>query len=236
MKKLIALFTALLFLNILSAQIRTIANVTFEDASMMAYELDINANSDKVIDLWDQYWDKQHDVDVDREDRNRKRQVYLAKEVEVTAISDKQLDVYSKITTTEENKTTISLGIGFGYDVYASKENYSQEFAAAKTVLEEFEQYFYDNYYAEKLANLRDKLQDAKGEVEDMQDDIDKNQRQIERWTKDIEDTKNSIAKAEEETKETREAIESQKKTVNQLETEMRGIEQMASQWNIENK
>jgi polyhydroxyalkanoate synthesis regulator phasin len=199
---------------------------------MMAHELDVNASPDKVIDLWDQYWDKKHDVDVDREDRNRDREIYLAKNVEVTAISDKQMDVYSKIKTTDDNKTTVVLGIGFGYDVYASNDNYSEAFSAAKRVLEEFEQYFYHKYYTEKLVVLRENLEEAKGEAEDMRDDISKNERRIEGWRKDIEKARSNIADAEEDNEATREEMQTQIKTVSELETTLRHLEQKSSQWN----
>ncbi len=232
MKKiLLSLLNVILFLNFASAQTQMVSKVSFEDTEMAAYQIEINIAPDRVIDLWDEFWDDRYNVDVDREDRNRDREIYLAKEIKVEAISDKPLDVYSMLSTTAKDKTTVTLGFGVGYKVYASKDQFSDTFAAAERILNEFEAYSYQQFYSQRVEEWQKELEDAREEKAEVEEAIAKRESRIAGWQKDIEDLKNDIEKARKENEAAQNTLPEKIENVNKLERELRAAEQILTQW-----
>jgi predicted nucleic acid-binding Zn-ribbon protein len=228
---LLSFFNVFLFLNFASAQSQMIDKVSFEDAEMAAYQIEISIAPDRVIDLWDEFWDDHYNVDVDRDDRSRDREIYLAKEVKVEAISEKQIDVYSRLSTTEKDKTTVSLGFGVGYDVYANKDQFSDIFAAAERILNEFEAYSYRKFYSQRMEEWQKELEEAREEKAEVEEDIAKRESKIASWKKDIEDLESDIAKARKENKAAQNNLPEKIKRVNTLERELRAAEQLLTRW-----
>ena len=230
-KSIILLLNVILFLNFAAAQAQMVSKVSFEDAEMAAYQIEINIAPDQVIDLWDEFWDDRYNVDVDREDRNRDREIYLAKKINVEAISDKPFDVYSMLSTTAEDKSTVSLGLGVGYNVYASKDQFSNTFAAAERILNEFEAYSYQQFYSQRVEEWQKELEDAREEKEEVEEAIAKRESTITDWQKDIEDLENDIEKARKENKAAQNTLIEKAENVNTLERELRAAEQILTQW-----
>ncbi|WP_020539209.1 hypothetical protein [Lewinella cohaerens] len=228
-------FLSLFSMAILSisalAQSQAINKVSFEDVEIAAYQININIAPDRVIDLWDEFWDDRYNVDVDREDRNREREIYLAKKIQVESISSKSLDVYSKLTTTAKDNTTVSLGFGVGYDVYASKDQFSDTFAAAERILNEFETYSYQKFYSQQVEEWQKQLEDAKEEKVEVEEEIAKREDKIEGWQKDIEDLERDIEKARKEMEADRDNLPEKIKRMNALEEKLRTAEQLLTRW-----
>lgn len=232
MRKVILFTLSIIFtLNIVSAQARMVNEASFDKVSMAAYEIQIDVAPDRVIDLWDDFWDDRYKVDVDREDRNRNREIYMAKEVTVESISDKQIDIYSSITTTDEERAKVSLGFGVGYDVYVNQENFGTIFAAAERILNEFEAYSYQTVYSKIVEEREKMLKDAIDEKEDLQDDIKKNESDIESAQKKIADLESEIKKAQQDNEEARKKVVSTAERVSKLEVELRDAKQKLSKW-----
>lgn len=231
MKKIFLFLSATFTLTSAFAQAKAITSTTFDKASLAAHEITIEAPADIVIDLWDDYWDDRYDVDIDREDRNREREVYNAKGVTVEAISEKQVDVYSKVAEIDDNTSKVSLGIGLGYDVYASADNFSSSYNTAGEILSAFEPYFYQKYYGEKLSGLKEQLEDARDEKSDLESDLEKSNRRIERWEEDIVKLREDIEKERKEISEARSSMTEQTTKVQQLESDVREMEQLFSRW-----
>lgn len=230
-KIFLSLLNVVLFLNFASAQAQMVSKVSFEDVEMAAYQIEINIAPDRVINLWDDFWDDRYNVDVDRDDRNRDREIYLAEEVEVEAISDKPLDVYSMLTTTEKDKSTVSLGFGVGYDVFASKDQFGETFAAAERILNEFEAYSYQKFYRQQIEEMQKELEDARDEKVDLEEAIAKRDSKIEDWQRDIEKLENDIEKAREDNKSAQSDLPEKMERVNTLERDLRAAEQMLTRW-----
>jgi len=228
---LLSFLSIFLFLNLASAQAKMVSKVSFEDAEMAAYQIEINIAPDRVIDLWDDFWDDRYGVDVDRDDRNRDREIYLAKEIKVDDISDKPLDVYSMLTTTEKDKSTVSLGFGVGYEVFASKDQFSETFAAAERILNEFEAYSYQKYYHQQVEEWQKKLEDARDEKVEVEEAIAKRESNIEDWRRDIEKLENDIEKARKENISAQNELSEKKESVDSLEKELRAAEQLFTRW-----
>lgn len=232
MRKLFLTFFSIgLFLNFTAAQIQMVSKMSFEDAEMSAYQIDINIAPDQVIDLWDEFWDDHYNIDVDREDRNREREIYLAKEVSAEAISNKPFDIYSLLTTTAEDKTTVSLGFGLGYDIYAGKDQFQEVFQSAERILNEFEAFSYQKFYRQRVADWQKQLEDAREEKADLEEDIAKRESKIEDLVKDINDLRNDLEKARKKNEEARADLPQKTQRVYELERELRAAEQLLTKW-----
>lgn len=216
---------------IIWSQAQRVNSTSFDEANLPAIQLELTAPPEVIIEWWETYWDDRFKVDIDREDRNSDREIYRASAVQVAAISDKQLDIYSKITTTSKKKATVFLGVGFGYDVYAGPDNFSDAYEAAETIMQNFEAYFYQNYYGQKIEALTDELDDARDEKEDLERDIEKSEKQVERWLEKMEKLNKKITENREEKKETREALTEQKAEVDELEQQLMKWKSLLAKW-----
>jgi len=198
-------------------QVSLVSNTQFEETNMTAHRLRLDAGHEVVIEYWKEYWKDQFEVDMDRKDRNRSREIYLAEAVEVPSISNKQVDLYAKITTANPESTEVSLGIGFGYDVFAGPNRFTTEFTAAQNALADFESYFYRSYYGAQLDELRDTLKAAKKDQDKMQRDIEREEKRRQRWREKISDYETKIAESQSEQQELRSALNAQRRAVESL-------------------
>lgn len=231
MKSLLLILSLFVVTTALLAQPRFIEATTFDEATLPAYRLLIKENPEIVIEYWEDYWSDGYDIDLDREDRNRDRVIYTAKEATSIQISDKTFDVYTKITRQNENSAEIYLGLGFGYDVYASRDQYSQEFEAARMAISRFESHFYRSYYGERLAEMTEELNDVREDRQDMQDDIDKEEKRRNRWREKIAKYEEKIQESIEEQSELRNGLQEKAITISELERKVSAIEANLRPW-----
>lgn len=104
----------------------------------------------------------------------------------VEVISEKQVDVYFKVVEIDDNIFKVFLGIGLGYDVYVSVDNFSGSYNIVGEIFSVFEFYFYQKYYGEKLSGLKEQLEDVWDEKLDLESDLEKLNCCIECWEEDI--------------------------------------------------
>ncbi|PHI19514.1 hypothetical protein CEQ90_12510 [Lewinellaceae bacterium SD302] len=224
------LFTCLLLIAIttLSAQSRSRVQATmteYDNQTMASQEITINASQDEVEESWDDFWSDRYDVDVDKADKNRNSITYKSEAAEVSALSNKTMDIYSKLTKLGDNRTGVSLALSFGYDLVATAEKYPDEYQRASTVLDDFQTYFYKRHYDEKIEELRDQLNDVRDDREDAADDQSKASKKIRKYQDKIKKLEEKIADAREEIGEESITEEEKMMRVKELEEKMRMLE-----------
>ncbi|MEM6397756.1 MAG: hypothetical protein AAF741_15510 [Bacteroidota bacterium] len=73
--------TLILFLSVFSlinAQEIEATTTNFDDNTFSASQLTIDIPFDQVKDYWDEFWDDKYDIDIDRENRDRESETFLA--------------------------------------------------------------------------------------------------------------------------------------------------------------
>ncbi len=215
----------------LNAQVRTVSNIQFEESSMHAQHVNLQASEDKAVDIWIEFWDERYDVKLEREANNRKRQIFKAYQVKVSDISDKQLDIYSKVVPKGDQQTVIYMGIGFGYEVYAGPDRFPEAYQATEGVMGAFENYFYNALYGNQVAELEDKLEDIKDEKKDLQRDLEKEQKRIDKWKSKIEKYQERIDESQSEKGQLAEMINTQDGKIFTIEKQLQKVRSRLQEW-----
>ncbi|MEM7574237.1 MAG: hypothetical protein AAF433_15130 [Bacteroidota bacterium] len=203
----------------------TNATVDYDGNVYTATQINLEIPQDKVKDYWDNYWDERFDIDVDREDRNRRSEVFLAEEVSIPAVNDKSFDLWSKLTELDEVKTTVSLTFSFGYDISANPENYPVAYRKSQEYLDEFSAFAYERYFDEQIEELQSQLNDLRDDREDAVDDQQKSNRRIERWMEKIEKLEGRIADERAEINEEENIEVNKEQRIAELERDLSSLE-----------
>lgn len=199
---------------------------TFNEQSVPSQSITLDAGKDKVEDLWDQFWDDRFDVDIDRSNRDKNSTTYLAEAVTVNIVSDKTMDVLSNVIGSE-NRSEVQLTVRFGYDVVVDQNTFPVEYGKTGMVLDDFQTYFYDRYFGERIAEVKDRLADVQDDKEDAVEDQSKAASKIRKWEDKILKYEEKIADARAEIGD-EESIEASKADrVKELERELAELERM---------
>ena len=223
-------FTALLFLTLVSTGIyaqsgRVTETTTEYDKKRLASQtLALDAPVEAVYDIWQDFWEDRYDVDIDRTDKDGSNIAYLAEDLSLSDISSKSFDLYSSVDGTDK-VSTVSVSIGYDGDQVATSQNDPTAFRAAADKLMEFRTFFYTRYFDDRIATVRESLEDAKEEQEDASGDAEKARKQIAKYEKKIEDLRRRIEKTREDVGEELEAAESSEARVRELEEELRQLQ-----------
>lgn len=226
--KLTAFLFAFLLVSTVSAQRSKVMSTTatYEKDAMAAQSITLDAGRSKVQDLWDQFWDERFDVDIDRFDREKSSASYLSEEVIVSTISDKTMDVLSKVSGSS-NRSEVQLSIRFGYDMVVDNNKFPMEFKKAGMILDDFQTYFYERYFSEKITDLKDRLEDVRDEKEDAADDQSKASKKIAKYQDKIRKYEEKIIEEREEMGEERTVEASKADRLRELEKELSELERM---------
>ncbi len=172
------------------------AFTAFDDRQMNAHHLILEADLENVKTYWEQYWKERYDVDFDREERKREMQILRAEAVMVPTLSDRRADLFAKIDSENKDRTHLYFAIALGYDIAAGPTQYSDIYENGRSVMRDFEPYFYQTYYDDQISDVRAELEDIRDDREDAEDRRGDRRDQIDHWQRDIERREKKIRKA----------------------------------------
>jgi len=180
-----------LFLTILnlcvSSQAQTLQynseSVTIEGEQRDAIVVHLKTDIKETKDAWKDHMRKTHDVKVSGFGFLTNKDILIAEECVVSAISSDQIKLGNEIVLVGD-ETRMSVFGSYGYDHFF--ERGSKEFEAMEEVTMDFIGEFVPDY-------LQEAIEDAVDVVEDIEKDLDKDREQIVKNDEDVLDMKRKI-------------------------------------------
>ena len=219
----------LIFPLILSAQL-TDGMVRYDKQNYNSLRLTVDAPADEVEDRWEDFWDDRYDVDLDKLDKDRNSIAQVAEQVNVSILSPKTLNLYSKITDAN-GRSDVALAVVFSPTDVVTRSAYPDAYRATETLLNEFRTYFYTKYFDEQIADVRDDLEDMRDDSQDDSKDAEKARRKIEKYREKIADYEEKIVELREEAGDELESSEEKARKAEELQTKLRDLEARRTQY-----
>lgn len=214
----------------LNAQNFSVSNgeTEYDDAQRAAIYIKMEPATDDVKDAWKDYMKDRFDVKVSGLGFLTNKDVLKAEKVTIAEISNKEMDLNSKIVEGEYGTDMMVFG-SLGYDIYLSPNGeYAEQYKAMESIVYDFLGKYLPNHYAGQIEKAQKVVTDFVDTRDDLNKDIAKNKEDIEKMKKEIEeltkeneqkakelvDTKEKLVKAESTLKNRKERIEYIKATV----------------------
>jgi len=192
----------------LQAQVFSEANRPMSQGNHNSFLIDFRiGEADDIVDMWQDY---QKDFDARRKPKkNRKTGEYFADNVEIEAISDNTIDIYSTVEGKgKAGGAIITIWFNLG-GAYLSSGRHPERMEATQAWLQGFKNRVLQNYAEDALEAEEDKLDGLEDELKD----LEKERKEAEKEVAELEEALNE-AKAK--VKETIEAIGAKKEAVQQ--------------------
>ena len=206
-----------------SANIRN-STTEYDRKTMPSQVLSLDAPVDQVYDRWEEFWEDRYDIDIDRSDKDGSSIAYLAEQIGLAKLGDKQIDFYSNVDGSKES-STVSVTFAYADDDVVTATNHAATFRSVATYLDEFRTYFYQTYFDEQLAETRDELEDMRGDTQDASKDAQKAREKIEKYEDKIEKLRKKIEDTREEVGDELRTEEENARRVRELEARLQQLQ-----------
>lgn len=160
------------------------SQVKYDKITYPCIEVVVEPNPDDVKSAWEDFIKDKHDVKMKGYGFLTNKDVLRAEKKEFKAISDNQLDFYTRIVEEKDDRTKMCVFASFGYDIHVNPDQYPREYAAMKNILKNFLKSYLPGYYNERISSTEDRLKDLRDEREDLESELNDNKKQIEELTK----------------------------------------------------
>lgn len=171
--------------------------VKYDKTEYPAIEVLIQPGTDEVRDAWEDFLKDKYDVKLRGNGFLANKDVLRAEETNFKAISDKQMDFYSKIVEVDD-MIRIAIFASFGYDIQVNRVNYPTEYYAMENVLKTFLQSYLPKYYQGRISDMQSAIKSLESEREKMEKEEKDNRDEIEKLTKRNEDLAKSLSEKRE--------------------------------------
>ena len=208
----------------------TDGTTTYDKKTLPSMSIQLDAPVEMVYDIWDDFWDERYDIDIDRSDKDGDNIAYLAEQVPLRSLGDKNLDVYSSVGGNEQ-RATVHLSLAYAENDVITRTNHQGDYRTASAFLDEFRTYFYQRYFDEQLANKRDELADLRDDSQDASEDADKARKKIAKYEDKIEKYRRKIEDTREEVGDELQTAEEKSERVRALEAQLQDLERARKQY-----
>lgn len=185
--------------------------VKYEKTEYPAIEVMIQPETDEVRDAWEDFLKDKYDVKMRGNGFLANKDVLRAEETKFKAISDKQMDFYSKIVE-DDHMTRIAVFASFGYDIHINQARYPAEYDAMKNVLKAFLQSYLPDYYNRRISDMKSVIKGLESERKEME--------------KEEKDNREEIQKLSERNEELSKSISEKRESIDEKNVMLRGAEQ----------
>ncbi len=202
----------------------TDGNTEYDKKTLPSLILSLEAPVEAVYEPWQAFWEERYAIDIDRADKDRNSIAYLASQVSLPGISDKNLDLYTNVYG-DERGSQVALSMAFSDTDVVDRNKYPSGYTAARAVLEEFRTYFYTGYFDRRQEEVAEALEEVRDDSQDASKDAQKARSQIEKYEKKIEKLRRKIEDTREEVGDELQTAEEKATRVRELEDELRTLQ-----------
>ncbi len=199
-------------------------NTEYDKKTLPSLILTLEAPVDAVYEPWQEFWEERYAIDIDREDKDGNSIAYLAPQVNLPGVSEKNLDLYTNVYG-DERGSQVAVSMAFSETDVVDRNKYPTGYAASRAVLEEFRTYFYTAYFDKRVEEVTDALEDVRDDSQDASKDAEKARSQIEKYENKIEKLRRKIEDTREEVGDELQTAEEKATRVRELEDELRTLQ-----------
>ena len=203
---------------------------TYDDKTLTSLRMTIDAPADEVEERWEEFWEDRYDIDIDKLDKDRNSMAYKAEQVRLALVSNKNLDLYSKVTDVD-NRSDIAVAFAYTDSDVISRGAYPDSYRAAESILTEFRTTFYQQYFDERIADVRKDLEDVRDDSRDDTEDAEKARRKIDKYKDKIAKYERRIEDLRDEVGDELESSEEMATRATELERKLRDLEQQRARY-----
>ena len=208
----------------------TDGTTTYDKKTLPSMSIQLDAPVEVVYDIWDDFWDERYDIDIDRTDKDGDNIAYLAEQVPLRSLGDKNLDVYSSVDG-DEQRSMVNLSLAYAENDVITRTNHQADYGTASAILDEFRTYFYQRYFDEQLSDTRDELADLRDDSQDASEDAEKARKKIAKYEDKIEKYRRKIEDTREEVGDELQTAEEKSERVRALEAQLQDLERARKQY-----
>lgn len=194
--KTIAIFVMLFALSApqLLAQnlIPQAATIEHNDEKRPCLQVTVDPPPKILKEAWRDYLKDEHDFKLKGIGFLANKDLLSAEKVVVKAISPKEMNFYTHIVE-GKNSTVMKVFAAFGYDIYIDKKQQPKEYAALRSILEDFLKTYLPKYYEESIEETEDRLEELTDERDEIEDTIKDDEKAIKKLEKEIKDLQKNL-------------------------------------------
>ncbi len=203
----------------------TDGSTEYDKKTLPSLVLSIDAPVDAVYEPWQDFWEERYSIDIDRADKDRNSIAYLAPQVSVPAVGEKNVDLYTNVYGDDQG-SKVALSLAYSDSDVVNRAKYPSAYAAGKALLEEFRTYFYTTYFDNRISETREALESMKEDSADASKDVEKARSKIEKYEKRIDKLRGKIDDAREEVGDDLQTSEDKTIRIRQLEDQLQQLQQ----------
>ena len=172
----------MLFVTVMTAQKLDYADGTimYEDEKINTIDVTLDPKVSTIKDKFEDWMDDNYDVDLDGTKLLFFDADYMsANGVVIPEISDRKIDLKVKVDETTAGMTKLNMFASFGYDNWITEDKHPEEYAALRSIVNEFVRDYLPEYYLDQVEDAEEKVDDLKEDRDDLNDDMQDNEEKI---------------------------------------------------------
>lgn len=154
------------------------SEISYEDDTRIAVTVTMQPDKKNVRDAWEDFLEDDYDTKTKGNGFIGKDDVIRAEETNLSAISNKTIDLYAEILEKGEG-SEMKVFASLGYDIHITPEKFPKEYAALEDFTLEFLNDFLIKYYEEKVEDAKKVVYDLRDDKNDMQEKMGDNKSEI---------------------------------------------------------
>lgn len=198
---LLSLLFAVLFITPLSAQVGSIEQTTveYEKQSVAALTVTMKPERKEVQKAFDDWMKDRYDINMKGNGLFGNKNMENAEAVMIPAISPENITIFAE-TEKVGDKTRMALFASRGLGNFIEANDYAA-FAGLEKVFDAFLSSYLPEYYEERVAEAREKLEDLRDDFSDAEKDFSKNEEKIRELRVENEELRGEMDKLRQEIK-----------------------------------
>ncbi|MGK2862091.1 MAG: hypothetical protein ACSLE0_09175 [Chitinophagaceae bacterium] len=173
--KLLLLFAVLISYNASGQTYRIdTSEISFENKLRACLFVTYDADARTVKKAGDHFLKKNYDIRMKGVGLFSDKNLISAKDVRVAAITDKRMDLYTRLTDVADG-SEMKYFMSFGYDFFIGPQNYATEFSGMKKLLNDFSIQFLNDYYSTEASKMAGQIKRLERDIKNKDKQISKN-------------------------------------------------------------
>lgn len=173
---------------------------------------------------WEDFMDDEYDVNMKGIGFLSNKDILTAQEVNIPAMSDKSLNFYTRIIE-QGNQTEMCVFSSFGYDIYATPEEYPQAFETMEKMTAQFLRSYLPEYYHEKIEVSMEEVEDIRSEISDLEETMADNTKEIEELKAENAEIEKNLIDQKEKLRKAEQILNTHELDFNQVKKDLAKIE-----------
>jgi len=210
-----------------NAQLPTVqtSQIQYEGKTRPSVQVTIEPEAKEVKKAWHDFVKQNYDVKMKGIGLFANRDVLTAEEVKIEKISRHKMDLHTQVIPTKDG-TRMEVFAAKGYDIFIDPEKNPKEFDSMERMLNEFLSDYIPRYYAEKVDEQSEEVNDLADVRDEQEEEIIDKQEEISSLKLEITDLEKAIEQGELNLEQTEKDLDDERQKLEMLKHKLATLEQ----------